>query len=169
MKFNIENKTKKNFMLALSVIFSALSVDQVNAQTSQGMNKEIAIETVIIGRMKDSLSRNGGFTFDDNKRIFIGAPADSLYIVSIFPERGEKIEREITKEDLRNFIHKNADVLKNERNSIGGWRDNRGIYYFDISTTFGKNEREQAIAEAKRNNQIAIYSTADGEIRVDNK
>ena len=169
MKFNIENKTKKNFMLALSVIFSALSVEKISAQGSQELSKEFSIETTIIGRMKDSLSRNGGFTFDDNKRIFIGAPADSLYIVSIFPERGEKFEREITKEDLRNFIHKNADVLKNERNSIGAWKDNTGIYYFDISTTFGKNEREQAILEAKRNNQIAIYSTVDGEIRVDNK
>jgi hypothetical protein len=58
------------------------------------------------------------------------------YIVSKWPDRGEIYQgTKPTDAQIQQFVEKNADLLSDKRNFVGGWQAENGDFHMDISTT----------------------------------
>ena len=115
-------------------------------------------------QLKDQLkshSANDGSTFStDGKDLFGKKGAIS---VSTFESLSEKIKgKDVTEQQLRNFIEKHADLLgENSEYSIGTWYDKKtGTTWLDIVTV---TDMDNALDLAKKHNQIAIFNLETGE------
>jgi len=98
--------------------------------------------------------QTGGATFSLFHGDMQGKPYRS---VSIFPDIGKKMPgKEITKEQLLEFMRNHEGLLRNEKVAIGTWfnpDDNRT--YLDFSVVI--QDRDFAIGLGKRYNQIGIF------------
>ena len=95
-----------------------------------------------------------GATFN----LFFGNMAgQSLYAVSLYPERSVVIPGETVPEDLlRKFIEDNQDLLADPRNGVGLWYSSTiQAVYLDVSVTLP--DIVEAIFLGERYNQEAIY------------
>jgi hypothetical protein len=115
-------------------------------------------------QLKDQLkshNANDGSTFStDGKDLFGKKGAIS---VSTFESLSEKIKgKDVTEQQLRNFIEKHADLLgENSEYSIGTWYDKKtGTTWLDIVTV---TDMANALDLAKKHNQIAIFNLETGE------
>ena len=97
---------------------------------------------------------NGGSTF--NLKNSENLAGKDVYSVSIFPERSMIIDgKDITKENVNEFIKNNSDLLDNEKISIDTWYDDMsGKTYIDAVVTTNKDE---ALKLGKKYNQKAIF------------
>lgn len=78
------------------------------------------------------------------------------YAVAAFPERSVTYKNAPNNEQLRDFITKNIDLLKDPTNSIGTWWDkDANEFVLDISKTIP--DREAALALGKQFKQKAIF------------
>ena len=97
-----------------------------------------------------------GFTININ-----GKPASKGFVVSPFKGR-ETILEKIDATSIRDFISKNIDLLQQEGNHFGGWKNTAdGKFYLDISIV--KDKLDDAFHIGAQNNQIAIYDLIKGE------
>jgi hypothetical protein len=95
----------------------------------------------------------GGGTFDIHGHDLSGQP---LYAVPLYPERTAILHRELTVEDIENFIDANADLLADARNKIGTWLDSEtGEHVLDVVVAIPN--RRLAIELGTKYNQKAIY------------
>ena len=102
-----------------------------------------------------------GATFN----LFFGNMAgQSLYAVSLYPERSVVIAGEAVPEDLlRKFIEDNHDLLVDPRNSIGLWYSSTlQAIYLDVSVALP--DKSEAVLLGKRYNQEAIYDLGQDEV-----
>jgi hypothetical protein len=76
------------------------------------------------------------------------------YIVSKWPDRGEIYQgAKPTDAQIQQFVEKNADLLSDKRNFVGGWQADNGDFHMDISTT--ENSLAEATAAGKAYDQKA--------------
>ena len=109
------------------------------------------------------LVANEGATFN----LFFGNMAgQSLYAVSLFPERSVVLPgRDIPEDLLRRFIWDNQDLLTDPRNSIGIWYSGTSdAIYLDIAVTLP--QRAEAISLGKQYNQEAIYDLGQDKVLI---
>jgi len=107
------------------------------------------------------LTTHEGATFN----LFFGNMAgQSLYAVSLYPERSAVIAGGAVPEDLvRKFIEDNQDLLADPRNSIGIWySDTLHAIYLDVSATLP--DRVEAVSLGEWYNQEAIYDLGQDEV-----
>jgi hypothetical protein len=104
-------------------------------------------------------NENGGSTYGLHTDDLSGKNA---YAVSLFPERGEKVNGDVTPNHIQNFIENNRDVLRDPRATIGTWRDADGVSHLDISGT--TPNRQSAIDAATKHNQQSVYHLKTGEL-----
>lgn len=106
----------------------------------------------------DMHNENGGFTYNPNRGFIGGEPVFSVGLPDapseVFPKE------KLTVKDVRNFLErpKVREALQDPRNSVGGW-NYKNHATLEISRTF--DNREEAIAEGKKNNQTAIFDHAN--------
>jgi hypothetical protein len=90
-----------------------------------------------------------------------GKPVPSGFVVSPYKGR-EMIVSKVNAASVKTFIDKNIDLLSQEGNHFGGWRNPKdGKFYLDVSVV--KDVLEDGIGVAARNSQLAIYDIAKGE------
>ena len=82
----------------------------------------------------------------------------SLFSVSLWPERGRRVKGDAVKlRVLEAFIMGNLDTLDNPRGSIGLWYNaDDNLTYLDVVATLPS--RHEAVALAFQYDQIAIFS-----------
>ena len=121
-----------------------------------------ALDAALLARQAVSrLVDHEGATFN----LFFGNMAgQSLYAVSLYPERSVVIPGETVPEDLlRKFIEDNQDLLADPRNSVGLWYSVAlQAIYLDVSVTLP--DRVEAVSLGERYNQEAIYDLVQDEI-----
>lgn len=106
-------------------------------------------------------AQNGGATFN----LYFGVLSNQqLYAVSLFPERTVRSQgRMLRPQAVTTFLRKNADILRDPRNSVGCWyNEENDATYLDVSTTLPS--RPAAIDLGIRYNQIGIYDLAGAKI-----
>jgi hypothetical protein len=95
----------------------------------------------------------GGGTFNMEGQNLSGQP---LYAVSLYPDRTQRLSRDITEQDIDRFLAANQDLLADPRNKLGTWRDSStGENYLDVVVAIPDQRR--AMELGKRYNQKAIY------------
>lgn len=96
----------------------------------------------------------GGATFSYDGRNRVGE--EGLVSVSIYPERSERIEGEVTPGHFQAFIDRNKDLLdRDPRNHIGSWWDKEaGTNFLDVVVV---TPRAEGIELGKRYNQKAVF------------
>lgn len=107
------------------------------------------------------LTQHEGATFN----LYFGSMAgQSLYAVSLYPERSVVISGHFVPDDLlRRFVEGNQDLLADPRHSIGIWYSAAlEAIYLDVSATLP--DQQEAIALGERYNQEAIYDLARDEV-----
>jgi len=99
-------------------------------------------------------AENGGATFSYGGGNRIGEKGQAS--VSIYPERSEVIEGEVTPGHFQTYIDRNKDLLlHDERINVGSWYDSStGKTYLDLAAVM---PREEAIEQGKRYNQKAVF------------
>ena len=106
------------------------------------------------------LAAHEGATFN----LFFGMAGQSLYAVSLYPERSVVIPGETVPEDLlQKFVRDNQDLLADPRNSIGVWYSSTlHAIYLDVSATLP--DKAEAVSLGERYNQEAIYDLEQNEV-----
>lgn len=100
--------------------------------------------------------KHGGATIHPTRGDLAGQP---FYAVAAHPERGVVLSGQPTLDDIRRFVHANADLLASGRHAIGTWHNpDDGKTYLDVSAALP--EREEAIQMGRRHNQISIWDLA---------
>ncbi|WP_158881959.1 hypothetical protein [Amycolatopsis anabasis] len=108
-------------------------------------------------RLADAINGpEGGFSVSP----LTGHDVRSGYAVSLHPDRERQIGGKVTPEDIRDFAYDNAAVLMAGGVVLGGWRDDNGVSYLDITTIV--YDREEALALGRKYGQIAIWDFARG-------
>ena len=81
-----------------------------------------------------------------------------LYVVSLFPDLGViKEGKEISRQELTEFIERNYDLFKDPRVCLGTWYNEAdGNTYIDINVVMA--DKEKAVALGKKYNQISIFN-----------
>lgn len=106
---------------------------------------------------KEKLEQKGGFTLEPRKL----ANHKRGFAVSIFPEREKRIKlADLTEDDIYDFIKANQDKFKEKGTYVGGWLDEFGIVYLDVSVV--RNTEMEATALARKYGQEGIYDLAQG-------
>jgi len=105
--------------------------------------------------------RKSGFTWNPHSR----QEMKQGYAVSPYEERGAVISIDNFKKHgmamTRAFEKKNADLLKDPKNCIGGWLNKEnGKVYLDISIV--TKDKQEAIRLSDKHSQLAFYSLHEG-------
>lgn len=103
-------------------------------------------------------NENRGFTYNAEKGFMRDQPGFS--VAGEHPELEEVIKgQKISPEDIKNYIARPdvQEALKDPKNSVGGWF-HKGESHLEISKLF--DNKDDAIAEGKRLNQVEIYDHA---------
>ena len=81
-----------------------------------------------------------------------------LYVVSLFPDLGViKEGKEISRQELTEFIKRNYELFKDPRVCLGTWYNEAdGNTYIDINVVMA--DKEKAVALGKKYNQISIFN-----------
>ena len=81
----------------------------------------------------------------------------NLYVVSLYPELSQIIQGKVLKkEQVREFIEKNIELLLNPQCVVGTWYNTKNKKtYIDVSAVY--IDKNKAIKIAKQYNQIAIW------------
>ncbi|HZE15266.1 MAG TPA: hypothetical protein VE197_05880 [Mycobacterium sp.] len=102
-------------------------------------------------------ARRGGFSLHDR----IGDAPRSGYMVSVTSQNIKHISH-INADHFRNFVMHHRHLLADPSNYLGGWLDNDGSLYTDISSH--KPDFHVAVAKARDNDQLAIYDLGTGHV-----
>jgi len=106
-----------------------------------------------------------GFTYQP---VLNSSPKKGM-VVSIFPGREENFTPPppITVDEIRSYIKKNADLLIDPRNNVGGWKNTKtGETSLDISIVV--SSRSKAAELCRQYKQFAFWDLAAGEeVRVE--
>ena len=99
-------------------------------------------------------AKDGGLTFNEKHGDMADKP---FFAVSVYPDRGEVVEgKDITPQQIAEFVRKNQDLLKDPENSLGTWFNaDDGKTYLDISKTV--SDRQYALKLAEQHDQKAIW------------
>jgi len=83
--------------------------------------------------------------------------------VSIYPEREEILNKgDLTVKKIRDFMKKNADLLIDPRNHVGGWlKKDTKQFFLDISVV--KASRSQAAKLCRQYHQFSFFDLGKGE------
>lgn len=105
---------------------------------------------------------NGGATWDVRRN----KPVKAGYAVGAHPDRTRVLDRDLTPDDVRQYIEDNYDLLTKPNKFIGTWVDQQsGSTYLDVTTVL---PREAAIDLARKNGEKAIFDLKNKqEIRLD--
>jgi hypothetical protein len=118
--------------------------------------KPVASRTVVGSIASDILTAHqaaGGGTFNMRGESLSG---QNLYAVSLYPDRTQRIARDISEADIERFLATNQDLLADPRNKVGTWRDSStGESYLDVVVAIP--DRQQALELGKRYNQKCIF------------
>lgn len=102
------------------------------------------------------LIAEGGFTYQPTTK---ETPSDG-YMVSPYKGREKVIDgTSITSRQLSEYVRRNADLLQDPSNYLGGWVDN-GKTYLDVSKRF--ETFDGAMGAARQAQQIAFYDLKNG-------
>ncbi len=113
----------------------------------------------ISNRIIDSVAKNGGASFNVAKNRMLGQ--EPVFAVSIYPDRSFVTSGDLSPSDVSTFIARNIDLLKDQRNNVGIWRDSSsGKTFLDVSA--GIPDRKFAEFLGKKFNQIAIWDAKKG-------
>lgn len=94
----------------------------------------------------------GGFTYNLRRGSLAGTNA---YVVAVFPERSVVLSGRATEREIAEFLHRNVDVLRESRFSMGGWYDRASQQtYLDISVVV--RSRQTAVSLGRDHNQKAV-------------
>jgi len=115
-------------------------------------------------KIAEAHNKNNGATFSLYKGDRAGEDA---YAISIFPERSLVIkDRPITKEDIIDFVNRNADLFSNPFYNVRTWRKAGTSNYLDVVVVV--KDRAKALEYGRRAKQEAIFYLKDlVEIKVD--
>jgi len=96
---------------------------------------------------------DGGFTYNAHGDF----DAVGGYALSIYPERSfAKAAKDLTKEDLADFVYANSDLLSKADNYFGAWHDpDSGQVFLDVSMV--TQDKTKAHALALQHDQIAYF------------
>ena len=101
----------------------------------------------------------GGFTFSTEKKT---TPLTG-FIVSPYPKRSKMIPagQPVRASDIKGYMDDNADLLSDEKNHLGGWRDpETGNVFLDVSIRV--EDAKEARQLCLENDQIAFYDAQCG-------
>ena len=106
-----------------------------------------------ISAMADALSvPDGGFTVNQGD----GSDVRTGYAVAVHPERERIFDRNVTSNDLHEYIADAKDALSLPGRVLGGWRDPvAGRVYLDVSVVTAS--LSEAMTLARTTAQIAIF------------
>lgn len=108
--------------------------------------------------MADSLTKHGGFTMQDH----VHSGVTHGKAVSPYPERSAVFENIPTAKDIRGWLDKNKDVLKEPNTYAGGWFDAESKKTFlDISIVVQSDKEARALSEKYK--QRAYFDLDKGE------
>lgn len=104
-----------------------------------------------------SVLGDGGVTIDR-----YGVKKTSGFVYSPYEERTwRSVPAKVTDEAVSEYVQKNEDLWKDERNFIGGWVDDKtGEVVLDVVVV--ENDHDTAMREAEAHNQHAIYDLNKG-------
>lgn len=130
--------------------FGVAEAIQVNAAMGRLKAQRAELPLTIHGAHQ----ANGGSTYSYGGRSRSGEKG--VAAVSLYPERSQVIEGELTPGHVQAYVDRNKDLLlRDQRNSIGTWYDkDSGKHYLDVSVVA---PREEAIALGKQYNQKAVF------------
>lgn len=121
--------------------------------------RKSGVEAALMKRIRES----GGFTYDPRGE----ADVSEGYALSLFPERSfAKDLKDLTLNDLTDYVIKNADLLSQKGLMLGGWVDG-GKVYIDVSQV--EKDKDRAIELALAKDQIGIYDLKKGETIIINR
>jgi len=119
-------------------------------------------------KIAEAHNKYNGATFSLYKGDRAGEDA---YAVSIFPERSLVIkDRPITKEDIIDFVNRNADLFSNPFYNVGTWRKVDTSNYLDVvvvvkdkakALDYGRRAKQEAIFYLKDLVEIKVNGTSD--------
>jgi len=96
-----------------------------------------------------------GFTYQP----ILDKHIESGYILSIYPDDGVVIDRDVTKEDIREYLTKHKERFKDQSIHAGGWFDTEsGKVYLDLSVV--TNDFDEAIKLSVLKKQKAFFDRA---------
>jgi ribosomal protein S18 acetylase RimI-like enzyme len=126
-------------------------------RTHERMTQEIAENTI------QHLMRDGGYTVNAHRSV----PKQGWMVSLPGHEQQYASVPDVTPTGVQRYIDQHEKVLKQNDHYIGGWVDKTsGKTYLDTSKRI--NDRDAAIAEGRRNKQLAIYNIGSGEeVRLD--
>lgn len=110
----------------------------------------------IADRALDAQLAHGGVTFNAQRGNL--ANSDS-WVVSTRPDRGEVIEGDPTRDQMRSFARKNWDLLQGGQFNLGGWKDGDKTY-LDLSEL--APDRDAAISLGREHKQKAVGKLIPG-------
>lgn len=101
---------------------------------------------------------DGGFTYQP----LTGAEPKTGYALSIFPDRSFATDaKDLSLDDLDGYLDKNADLLADPNNYVGGWHDPAtGKVFLDVSRVV--TDEYEAATLARRHDQIAYFDLGRG-------
>lgn len=104
---------------------------------------------------------NGGYSVDMNTG---SIPSDG-YMVGQFPNEASRTKvlnsiDEMDPEAIMRFLRSNTDVLSQPDMHLGTWADD-GKVYMDISKRYAPDQAKNAVIDAKRTGQKAIFNMGD--------
>jgi hypothetical protein len=106
------------------------------------------------------LARDKGFSFVAGQKKYQKIGQEG-YAVSPYPDRGAIYSKRVFIKQIRDFMDKNADLLKQPDHAVGAWRErSTGKTYLDVSVV--THDRDKAIELGKKHNQIAIFDFKNG-------
>ena len=109
---------------------------------------------------------NGGETYNFSLGGSLGG--QKYYAVAMYPQCEKVVDKDdFTLQTIREYVHDNAELLKDRRNSLGTWLDTEtNKVYIDISRTI--QDYSRAVELGIEYNQLAIFNLETfEEIRLD--
>ena len=84
------------------------------------------------------------------------------FAVSVFPEYEQQLAGPVAHDDIARHVSDYWATLAHPHVVLGGWRNpDDGLAYLDVSVVV--SSRDQALALARNNDQLAIWDFANGQ------
>jgi hypothetical protein len=155
--------------------------DEMAALAPMLIMPEVKGETPLVKRPLDTLvgasplahaiaqnhAESGGSTFSLHDGNLVGK---NRYAVSLFPERSEQVQGQLTPEYVQNFIENNRDLLKHPKTAVGTWAAPDGNHYLDVSVAtpskadaigLGQKYNQRSIFDLNRMNEVPTGGTGE--------
>ncbi len=129
--------------------------DQPSATVTDPARGEDVLTRGAFDQLLAKIRSDGGFTFDP----LSGGYPQQGYAVSIHKGREAVLKKEMIEKgfsaDVADFYAKNADLLRQPGNMIGGWVDDTGKVYLDV--THVEPDRAKALALGRQHDQEGVF------------